>query len=227
MVDLEATLRSALDGRYAIEGEVGRGGMSVVFRARDLKHNRTVAIKVLKPELSEQVGADRFHREVEFAANLNNPHILPLFDSGEAAGQLYYVMPCIEDGTLKDRLEREGQLDIEEALAIARNVAGALEAAHESGIVHRDIKPANILFSGGEAVVADFGIASAVTIEGGDRLTQSGLSVGSPAFMSPEQAGGDPVDGRSDIYSLGCLLYTMLAGEPPFTRPTALSLIHI
>jgi tetratricopeptide (TPR) repeat protein/tRNA A-37 threonylcarbamoyl transferase component Bud32 len=221
MVDLGATLRSALDGRYAIEGEVGRGGMSVVFKARDLKHNRTVAIKVLKPELSEQVGTDRFQREVEFAANLTNPHILPLFDSGEAAGQLYYVMPCIEGGTLKERIERDGPLDIEDALAIARQVAGALEAAHEHGIVHRDIKPANILFSGGEAMVADFGIARAVAIEDGDRLTQSGLSVGSPAFMSPEQAGGDPVDGRSDLYSLGCVLYTMLAGEPPFVRPTA------
>ena len=134
MVDLEATLRESLDGRYAIEGEVGRGGMSVVFRARDLKHNRTVAIKVLRPELSEQVGADRFHREVEFAANLTNPHILPLFDSGEAAGQLYYVMPCIEGGTLKDRIEGEGQFDVEDALSIARNVAGALESAHEHGM---------------------------------------------------------------------------------------------
>jgi len=221
MVDVEATLRSSLDGRYAIEGEVGRGGMSVVYRARDLKHNRTVAIKVLKPELSEQIGADRFHREVEFAANLSNPHILPLFDSGEANGNLYYVMPCIEGGTLRDRIEREGALDVDEAIAIARNVASALEAAHEKEIVHRDIKPANILFSGGEAVVADFGIARAVTVEGGDRLTQTGLSIGSPAFMSPEQASGDPVDGRADLYSLGCVLFNMLVGEPPFVRDTA------
>ena len=221
MVDLEAALRSSLDGRYSIEGEAGRGGMSVVYRARDLKHGRAVAIKVLRPELSAQIGADRFHREVEFAATLTNPHVLPLFDSGEADGNLYYVMPCIEGGTLRDRIEREGPLDVEEAIAIARNVASALEAAHEKGIVHRDIKPANILFSGGEAVVSDFGIARAVAIEGGDRLTQSGLSIGSPAYMSPEQAGGDPVDGRSDIYSLGCVLFTMLTGEPPFSRGTA------
>ncbi len=221
MADLEATLRSALDGRYAVDDELGRGGMSVVYRAEDLKHHRRVAIKVLRPELSEQIGADRFHREVEFAATLSNPHILPLFDSGEADGNLYYVMPCVDGGSLRERIDRDGPLDVEEAVAIARNVASALQAAHEKGIVHRDIKPGNILFSGGEAVVADFGIARATELDDGDRLTQSGLSIGSPAFMSPEQAGGDAVDGRSDLYSLGCVLYTMLAGEPPFVRDTA------
>lgn len=221
MADLETTLRSSLGGRYAIEEEVGRGGMSVVFRARDLKHDRPVAIKVLRPELSEQIGADRFHREVEFAANLSNPHILPLFDSGEADGNLFYVMPCIEEGSLRERIDAAGPLNVDEALGIARDVASALGAAHQQDIVHRDIKPANILFSGGEAVVADFGIARATEVEDRDRLTQSGLSVGSPAYMSPEQAAGDPVDGRSDIYSLGCVLYTMLTGEPPFFRDTA------
>jgi len=221
MVDLEATLRSALAGRYSIETELGRGGMSVVFRARDEKHNRDVAIKVLRPELSEHVGVDRFQREVEFAATLTDPHILPLFDSGDAAGSLFYVMPFIEGGSLADRLARDGRLEVEEAVHIARDVARALAAAHDHGIVHRDIKPGNILFSGGDAVVSDFGIAKAVEVEGDDRLTQSGLSIGSPAFMSPEQAVGDAVDGRADVYSLGCVLYAMLTGAPPFVRSTA------
>jgi tetratricopeptide (TPR) repeat protein len=222
MVDLQSAFLDALDGQYDIEREIGRGGMSIVFQARDLKHNRDVAIKVLRPELSAQIGADRFLQEVEFAANLSNPHILPLFDSGEVDGILYYVMPLVGEESLRERLEREGTLPIDEAVDIARDVAAALESAHEHGIVHRDIKPGNILFLGGEAVVSDFGIARAVTVEGGERLTQSGLSIGSPAYMSPEQAAGDrEVDGRSDLYSLGCVLFEMLTGQPPYVRETA------
>ena len=221
MEDEVASLRSALSDRYEVQQEIGRGGMSVVSLARDVKHNRLVAVKVLRSDLSEQIGAERFHREVDIAAHLSNPHILPLFDSGESENRLYYVMPYVDGGTLAERIDLNGRLSADAAIEVARSVGLALAAAHEKGIVHRDIKPGNILFSGGEAVVADFGIARATQVEGAERLTRSGLSVGSPAFMSPEQAGGDPVDGRSDLYSLGCVLYTMLTGRPPFLRDTA------
>ena len=196
--------------------------MATVHLARDLKHGRPVAIKVLRPEIAAALGPERFLREIEVAARLTHPHILPLHDSGEAAGFLYYVMPYIESESLRDRLEREGPLPLDEALRITREVAGALSYAHRHDVVHRDIKPENILLSGGEAVVADFGIARAITQAAGTRLTETGIPVGTPAYMSPEQAsGGGPIDGRSDVYSLACVLYEMLAGEPPYTGPNA------
>src|SRR6184192_3364712 len=195
--------------------------MATVYLAQDLKHRRLVAIKVLKPELAAALGPERFLREIELAARLTHPHILPLHDSGQAGGSLYYVMPYIEGESLRDRLEREGPLPLEEALRITREVASALTYAHSHDVVHRDIKPENILLSGGEAVVADFGIARAITQAAGTRLTETGIPVGTPAYMSPEQAGGGPIDGRSDVYSLACVLYEMLVGEPPYTGPSA------
>ncbi len=215
-------LKAALADRYRIEREVGRGGMATVFLAEDVKHHRNVALKVLRPELAEALGAERFLREIETTAALRHPHILPLYDSGEAGGSLFYVMPYVEGESLRDRLYREKQLAIADALSIAREVADALGYAHARGVVHRDIKPENILLEAGHAVVADFGIARAVSAAGGERLTQTGVSIGTPMYMSPEQAAGDPnVDGRSDLYSLGCVLYEMLGGQPPFTGPTA------
>ncbi len=226
MSELQDRLRAALAGRYTIERELGHGGMALVFLAQDLKHHRPVAIKVLRPELAAALGAERFLREIETAARLNHPHILPLHDSGEADGFLYYVMPYVEGESLRDRLTREQQLPLEDALQIAREVASALSYAHSHDVVHRDIKPENILLEGGEAVVADFGIARAITAAGGDKLTETGLTVGTPSYMSPEQAAGERhLDGRSDIYSLGCVLYEMLAGEPPFTGPTAQAIL--
>src|SRR2546422_370495 len=216
-----AQLRAALADRYALERELGRGGMATVYLARDLKHGRPVAIKVLRPEIAAALGPERFLREIEVAARLTHPHILPLHDSGQAAGFLYYVMPYIERESLRDRLEREGQLPLEEALRITREVASALSYAHSHDVVHRDIKPENILLSGGEAVVADFGIARAITQAGGRGLTETGIPVGTPAYMSPEQASGQSrIDGRADIYALGCTLYEMLAGDPPFLAST-------
>jgi TolB-like protein len=213
---------AALADRYALERELGRGGMATVYLARDLRHGRPVAIKVLRPEIAAALGPERFLREIELAARLTHPHILPLHDSGEAAGFLFYVMPYIEGESLRDRLQREGPLPLEEALRITREVAGALSYAHSHDVVHRDIKPENILLSGGEAVVADFGIARAITQAAGTRLTQTGILVGTPAYMSPEQASGEgPLDGRSDVYSLACVLYEMLVGEPPYTGPSA------
>src|SRR5256885_3038221 len=201
--------------------------MAVVFLARDPRHDRAVAIKVLRHEIAAALGAERFLREIQIAAKLHHPHILPLYDSGAAGELLYYVMPYVEGESLRQRLEREKQLPVEEALAIARQVAGALAYAHRHDVVHRDIKPENILLSGGEAVVADFGIARAIRAAGGDKLTATGIAVGTPAYMSPEQvAGGAQLDGRTDVYSLGCVLYEMLAGEPPVTRPTAESVAH-
>ncbi|HXY68564.1 MAG TPA: serine/threonine-protein kinase, partial [Gemmatimonadales bacterium] len=213
--------RDALAGRYAVESELGAGGMAVVYLAHDVKHDRRVAIKVLRPEIAAGLGAERFVREIRVAAQLQHPHILPLFDSGEAGGLLYYVAPYVEGESLRERLVRERQLAVPDALAIARQVAGALAHAHARGIVHRDIKPENILLQGGEAIVADFGIALALRAAGGERMTAAGLALGTPTYISPEQAaGGAPVDGRSDIYSLGCVVYEMLAGEPPFSSPT-------
>src|SRR5438552_18739572 len=222
LIDPLARVQAALAGRYTIERELGRGGMATVYLAQDRKHHRQVAIKVLKPELAAALGPERFLREIDTAARLTHPHILPLHDSGEAAGLLYYVMPYVEGETLRDRLEREGQLPLEEAVRITREVASALSYAHSHDVVHRDIKPENILLSGGEAVVADFGIARAITQAAGSKLTETGLPVGTPAYMSPEQAsGGGPIDGRSDVYSLACVLYEMLVGEPPYTGPSA------
>ncbi|HYC33374.1 MAG TPA: serine/threonine-protein kinase, partial [Gemmatimonadales bacterium] len=214
-------LRSALAPRYRLLREVGHGGMATVYLADDLRHDRRVAIKVLPPELAATLGPERFLREIRISAGLAHPHILPLLDSGEADGLLYYVMPYLEAETLRDRLARERQLPVADALRIAREVCDGLTYAHDRGVVHRDIKPENILFMGGHAVIADFGVASAVGLAGGTRLTQSGLSLGTPVYMSPEQAlGQDDVDGRSDIYSAGCVLYEMLAGEPPYQGTT-------
>ena len=208
-------LAAALADRYAIEREIGAGGMATVYLAEDLKHHRQVAVKVLRPELAAILGAERFLKEIEVTANLQHLHILPLFDSGEADAFLYYVMPFVDGESLRDKLDREKQLTIEEALAIGKDVASALDYAHEHGVVHRDIKPANILLFGGEAMLADFGIAVAVSNAGGERLTGTGISVGTPDYMSPEQAAGDQeLDRRSDVYALGCVMYEMLAGEP-------------
>ena len=213
-------LESALSDRYAVERELGRGGMATVYLAQDLKHNRQVAIKVLLPEIAATLGTKRFLVEIETAARLNHPHILPLYDSGEVEGFVYYVMPYVEGESLRERLERDRQLVIEDALTIAREVADALSYAHAQGVVHRDIKPENILISAGHAVLADFGIARAISEAGDERLTGTGLVLGSPEYMSPEQATGQTIDGRADIYALGCVLYEMLSGEPPFIGRT-------
>ncbi len=219
-------LTSALSDRYTIERELGAGGMATVYLADDLKHERQVAVKVLRPELAAALGPERFLREIKITAGLNHPHILTLLDSGETDGFLYYVMPYVEGESLRDRLNREKQLGLDDALKITEEVADALNFAHSHDVVHRDIKPENILLSGGHAVVADFGIARAVTAAGGERLTQTGLAVGTPHYMSPEQASAEAeIDGRSDVYSLGCVLYEMLAGEPPYTGPTAQAIL--
>ncbi|NNF13395.1 MAG: serine/threonine-protein kinase [Gemmatimonadetes bacterium] len=220
--DTVQRINEALEGRYRIESELGEGGMAVVYLADDLRHERKVALKVLKPELAAVVGGDRFLTEIKTTANLQHPHILPLFDSGEADSFLFYVMPYIEGETLRDKIDREKQLPVDEALGIATAVASALHTAHEAGIVHRDIKPGNILLSRGEPLVADFGIALAVGAAGGNRLTETGLSVGTPYYMSPEQATGDQVVGAaSDTFALACVLYEMLVGEPPYPGTTA------
>ena len=222
MPEIFVTLSAALADRYTLERELGRGGMATVYLARDVRHARQVAIKVLHPELAAVLGAERFLAEIKTTANLQHPHILPLFDSGAADGQLFYVMPFVEGETLRARLERETQLPIADAVQLAREVADALQHAHERGVIHRDIKPENILLAGGHALVADFGIALAVQQAGGQRMTQTGLSLGTPQYMAPEQAMGDKaVDGRADIYALGAVTFEMLAGEPPFTGPTA------
>ncbi len=223
MTDPIARLNAALEGRYAIEREIGEGGMATVYLAEDLRHERKVALKVLKPELAAVVGAERFLAEIKTTANLQHPHILALYDSGEADGFLFFVGPYIEGDTLRDKIDREKQLSIEEALKITEKVASALDYAHEHGVVHRDIKPGNILLSEkGEPTVADFGIALAVAQAGGGRVTETGLSVGTPHYMSPEQATGDrDVDPRTDVYALGSVLYEMLVGEPPYSGTTA------
>jgi serine/threonine protein kinase/tetratricopeptide (TPR) repeat protein len=216
-----ATLRHRLAGRYDIEHELGRGGMATVYLARDQRHDRHVAIKVIHPELTSDIGAERFLREITIAAGLRHPHIVPLYDSGEVGGLPFYVMPYVTGESLRQRMDRERQLDITDAICIARDVAEALDYAHAHGIIHRDIKPQNILLEEGHALVADFGIARAVEIVSGDELTDSGIIVGTPPYMSPEQADGEVrLDGRSDVYSLACVLYEMLCGEPPFTGST-------
>jgi tetratricopeptide (TPR) repeat protein len=226
LTDLLARLQAALADRYTIERELGRGGMATVYLAQDRKHHRPVAIKVLKPELAAALGPQRFLREIEIAAGLTHPHILPLHDSGEADGFLYYVMPYVEGETLRDRLNRERQLPLGDALSVAREVADALSYAHSHNVVHRDIKPENILFQTGHAIVSDFGIARAISAAASDSVTQTGVAIGTPGYMSPEQATGSrTLDGRSDVYSLGCVLYEMLAGEPPFGGPSAQAVI--
>jgi serine/threonine-protein kinase len=219
-------LSTALAERYVLEREIGQGGMATVFLARDLRHERRVAIKVLHPELSAMLGPDRFLSEIKLTASLQHPHILPLFDSGVADGLLYYVMPFVEGETLRARLDRERQLPVADAVRLAREIADALHYAHERGVVHRDVKPENVLLQSGRAVVADFGIALAVQQAGGTRMTQTGLSLGTPHYMAPEQAMGERnVDARADVYALGAMTYEMLAGEPPFTGPTAQAIV--
>ncbi len=219
-------LGPVLAGRYEIDREIGAGGMATVYLARDVRHQRSVALKVLKAELGAVLGVERFLSEIRVTANLQHPNLLPLFDSGEAAGLLYYVMPYVEGESLRARLEREKQLPIDEALRIATAIAGALSYAHDHGVIHRDLKPENILLQAGQPVIADFGIALAVSNAGGARVTQTGLSLGTPQYMSPEQAAGDrAIDGRSDIYSLAAMTYEMIAGEPPHSGTTAQAII--
>src|SRR5438105_11740707 len=215
-------VRELLSPTYTIDRELGRGGMATVYLAQDSKHERVVALKVLHPELAASLGSERFLREIKVAARLNHPHILPLFDSGEVEGILYYVMPYVEGETLRERLDRQHQLPVDESLHIARAIASALDYAHRQNVVHRDVKPENVMLYEGEPMVMDFGIAKAVSSAGPDTLTQTGIVVGTPAYVSPEQASGEAkIDGRSDQYSLACVLYEMLAGERPFTGPTA------
>jgi serine/threonine-protein kinase len=220
-----AQVKKALAGRYQIERVLGEGGMATVYLAHDQKHNRKVAVKVMRPELAATLGADRFLREVQVAAQLSHPHILPMHDSGEANGVLYYVMPYVEGETLKEHIARQGQLSVSETMRLGREVAEALAYAHTRGIIHRDIKPGNILLQSGHALVADFGIARALGDEG-EVLTKTGLAVGTPQYMAPEQATGErEVDGRADLYALGAVMYEMMAGEPPFTGPNARAII--
>ncbi len=226
MIDHIDRLKTALADRYAIERELGAGAMATVYLAEDLKHRRKVAIKVLKPELAATLGPERFVREIEIAAKLTHPHILALYDSGDANGFLYYVMPYVEGESLRDRLDREGKLSVEEGIRLTDQVASALSYAHEQGVVHRDIKPENVLLAGDQAIVADFGIARAVQAAGGERLTATGLAIGTPAYMSPEQAlGEENVDGRSDVYSLGCVVYETVSGRTPFEGSTLQALL--
>jgi serine/threonine-protein kinase len=234
LADALARLAPAVADRYRVERELGHGGMATVFLAHDVRHDRKVAIKVLRPELAYALGPERFLREIAVTARLDHPYILPLLDSGvvepgpadQSGRLLYYVMPFAEGESLRDRLDREKQLPIDDALQVAREIAEALDYAHARGIVHRDIKPENILLSGGHARVADFGIARAIDAAGSEKLTETGLAIGTPAYMSPEQSMAEPLmDGRSDLYSVGCVLYEMLAGEPPYTGPTAQSII--
>jgi serine/threonine-protein kinase len=219
--DVITRLNAALSGRYAVERELGEGGMATVYLANDVRHDRKVALKVLKPELAAVVGAERFLAEIKTTANLQHPNILPLFDSGTADSFLFYVMPYVEGESLGDRLDREHQLPVDDAIQIAKNLAEALDYAHRRGVIHRDIKPANVLLLDGKPVISDFGIALAVGVAGGGRLTETGLSLGTPHYMSPEQATGDAhVGPATDIYALGCVLYEMLVGEPPYTGST-------
>ena len=225
-MDPATALNTALAGRYTVEREIGRGGMATVYLARDIRHERDVALKVLNPELGAVLGSERFLSEIRVTANLQHPNLLPLFDSGEAGGLLFYVMPFVEGETLRARLDREKQLPIDDAVRIATAIASALAYAHERGVIHRDLKPENILMQGGHPVIADFGIALAVSKAGGARVTQTGLSLGTPQYMSPEQAAGDrAIDGRSDIYSLGAVAYEMIAGEPPHSGTSAQAII--
>src|SRR5512141_1921196 len=226
MNDSLTRLTNALTDRYLISRELGAGGMATVYLAHDVRHDRPVALKVLRPELAAILGGERFLKEIRLTANLQHPHILGLHDSGEVDGLVYYVMPYVEGESLRQRLEREHQLPVDEAIRIATEVAGALDYAHRHGVIHRDIKPENILLHDGSAMVADFGIALAASRSGGSRMTETGMSLGTPHYMSPEQAMGErEITARSDVYSLGCVLYEMLVGEPPFNGPTAQAII--
>ena len=227
VLDLLDRLQSALEARYTIEREIGHGGMAVVYRANDLRHDRIVALKVFQPRVSEKLGTERFLREIKVAARLQHPHLLPLYDSGEAGGFLYYVTPYVEGGSLRDMLDREGRLSPTQALRLAREVADALDYAHRQQVVHRDVKPENILLEEGHAIVADFGVARAVSVAAETGLTQPGLLVGTSAYMSPEQADDTALDGRSDIYSLGSVLFELLAGRPPFMATSPLAFLAL
>src|SRR5215472_12514388 len=219
-------LATALADRYTIERLIGEGGMARVFLARDLRHNRRVALKVLRPDLGAVVGVERFQAEIEVTANLQHPNLLALFDSGVAGDLLFYVMPYVEGESLRARIDREKQLPVDEAVRLASAVAGALDYAHRHGVIHRDLKPENILLHDGQPLVADFGIALAISNASGARITQTGISLGTPQYMSPEQATGDrAIDARTDIYSLGALTYEMLTGEPPHTGSTSQAVI--
>src|SRR5687767_15554517 len=221
-----SSLGAALQDRYTIEREIGRGGMATVYLARDIRHNRPVALKVLNPELGAVLGVERFLGEIEVTANLQHPNLLPLFDSGEANGLLFYVMPYVEGESLRARLDREKQLPVDEAVRISSAIAGALSYAHRHNVIHRDLKPENILMQEGQPLIADFGIALAVSNAGGARITQTGLSLGTPQYMSPEQATGDrAIDGRTDLYSLGAITYEMLTGDAPHTGSTSQAII--
>jgi serine/threonine-protein kinase len=225
VTDSLARLKAALADRYTIERELGSGGMATVYLAEDLKHHRKVAVKVLRPDLAAALGPDRFLQEIEIAAQLQHPNILPLHDSGEADGFLYYVMPYVEGESLRDKLAKEGELPIGEAVRILRDVVDALTEAHAHGVVHRDIKPENILLRGRHALVTDFGVAKAVSeATGREKLTTAGVALGTPAYMAPEQASADPhIDHRADIYAVGALAYELLSGRPPFTGTTPLA----
>ena len=226
MPELLGRLQSALTDRYRLDREVGAGGMATVYLAEDVRHDRRVALKVLRPELAAVIGAERFLAEIKLTANLQHPHILPLFDSGEADGYLFYVMPFVEGETLRDRMNREKQLPVPDAVRITTEVAAALDYAHRHGVVHRDIKPENILLHDGQALVADFGIALAASKASGTRMTETGMSLGTPHYMSPEQAMGErEITARSDVYALGAVLYEMLTGDPPFTGSTAQAVV--
>jgi eukaryotic-like serine/threonine-protein kinase len=220
-------LTAALADRYRIDRELGAGGMATVYLAHDLKHDRDVALKVVRSEVAESLARQRFVREIRLAARLNHPHILPLYDSGEAGEFLFFVMPVIQGQTLRDRLKQEGHLSVESAVRIATEIADALDYAHRNDVVHRDIKPENILLHEGHAVVADFGIGKAIVVAATDSatFTQIGVTVGTPAYMSPEQAAGEELDGRSDLFALGCVMYEMLTGDVAFTGPTAQAVI--
>ena len=224
MPDLLRDLEASLADRYRFEREVGRGGMATVYLVHDVQHGRPLALKVIRRDIAAMVGPERFLQEISVTARLQHPHILPILDSGEALGTLWYAMPYVAVGSLRTRLKAEPQLGIAEAIRLGREIADALGYAHAHGIIHRDVKPENILLTGapeGHALLADFGIARVLGSIGTERLTDSGLVLGTPFYMSPEQASGQDVDGRSDVYALGCMVYEMLAGSPPFTGPTA------
>ncbi len=226
MTTPSSRISGALSTRYRLEQEIGAGGMATVYLAEDIRHDRRVALKVLRPELAAVIGAERFLAEIKLTANLQHPHILPLFDSGEADSFLFYVMPFVEGESLRDRLNREKQLPVDEAIRLAGEVASALDYAHRHGVVHRDIKPENILLHDGRALVADFGIALAASKASGARMTETGMSLGTPHYMSPEQAMGErEITARSDVYALGAVLYEMLTGDPPFTGSTAQAVV--